>query len=197
MKILRQRLFSKKKKKEEGNDIKGVIKSGAILSATPLAISQVATRIDDRVAKKENKKEVQKIKKQTEKFKEEATEVAKNEIRKAEAEAGVGKVSKEIGSILDTMGIKREPNYVSEEEIDNLKKFNKNVREILKESHKKTDIAANERIKAEGEFLRSRLKTNRGIRKLGVGVAAIPAGLTVASVAALKKQKRRKKEGGK
>ena len=102
------------------------------------------------------------------------------------------------------MGIKREPEYpeeLQEKLKDNLRKFKSGVRENLKDTRKQIDEVTNERIKHREEYLRTRLKGNKGIRKVGAVLAAVPAGLTVASVAALKsekkKQERRKKEGGK
>ena len=196
MKILRSKLFSKKNGKDETGE---VIKTGAIMTAVPLGISQVATRIDDKVAKREHKKEVKNINEQAKKFKKEASDIAKENIRRAEADVGVGKASEEIASILDSMGIKREPEYPEElqNKLDNLRKFKSGVKKNLKDTRKQIDDVANEQIKNRGEYLRSRLKGNKGIRKTGAVLAAIPAGLTVASVAALKKQEKRKKEGGK
>lgn len=197
MRILRTKSFSKKKKNDETSK---VIKSGAIMTAVPLGISQVATRIDDKVAKKSHNKEVKNINEQAKRFKKEASDIAKDNIRKAEVDVGVGKASEEIASVLDSMGIKREPKYPEElqnELKDNLKKFKSGVKENLKDTHKQIDDVTNERIKHTEEYLRARLKGNKGIRKTGAVLAAIPAGLTVASVAALKKQEKRKKEGGK
>ena len=196
--ILRTRTFSKKKeKKDETNK---VIKSGAIMTAVPLGISQVATRIDDKVAKKNHKEEVKDINEWAKKSKKEASNVAKDSIRKAEVDIGVGKASEGIASVLDSMGIKREPEYPEElqnELKDNFRKFKSSVKKDLKDTHKIIDDVANDRIKHKEEYLRTRLKGNKGIRKTSAVLAAIPAGLTVASVAALKKQEKRKKEGGK
>jgi len=203
MRILRTKSFSKKGKKKDNEETR-VIKSGAIMTAVPLGISQVATRIDDKVAKKNHKKEVKDINEQAQKLKKEASNIAKDNIRMAEADVGVGKASEGIASMLDSMGIKREPEYPEELQNklkDNLRKFKSGVKKNLKDTHKQIDDVTNERIKHREEYLRTRLKGNKGIRKVGAVLAAVPAGLTVASVAALKSEKKKqekdKKEGSK
>jgi len=201
MKILRNKTFSKKDKKNDKTN--KLIKAG-VISAAPIAISQVATRIDDKVAKKEHRKDVKNINEQAKKLKKEASDVAKDNIRKAEVDIGVGKVSEGIASVLDSMGIKREPEYPEElqnELKDNLRKFKSGVKKKLGEHHKQIDDVTNERIRHSEEYLRERLEGNRRVRKAGAILAAVPAGLTIASVAAMKskkkKQEKRKKEGGK
>ena len=198
MKILRNKTFSdpdKKKKEREKKHDRELLKNTAVLSSIPIALTQ-ATRLEDQVAKKKSKKELEGIKQQTEKLKKEVEEQAKDEVRKFEANLGVGKRSEQVGKLIDSIpGIKREKQpYMSEEDLENIRGFKKTMKNTAEEAKKGWENWGKRAMENERNILEEKLRGNKSIRKLGVGLAAVPAAMGAGIYAITKSQRRKRKE---
>ena len=197
MKILRIKTFSDPDKKEkEKKDGGNIYKKAALISSIPLAYTQVKTRIDDVIAKRDAVKKAKEIRNNRNKHIKDFERIAKDKLDYAKAEEGVGSVSDKIGKMLDDMGIKREKQpFRTQEDKKRLEETINHAKKNLKDEKVLIDSASKLVSMTNRDVRDLRLKNNKKLRKYG---AALSAGMVVGSgigIAAKKhKNKKEKKD---